>query len=180
MLGRLTQHLHPDVFYTPLDHIQASGLRFRMTFADSAIDLALVLLQKGVDVLFVEEDGSLLSGQNKVEVQCEAHPRVEWDPIEDEVELRLDQQEEGERGPVHEPWGEHGGIGGAQRFVGREDGEEDGSDGAGVLSVTARPSWDGTYWTHVRMSAMKPNMAFARVLGFAGCIVETECVSECR
>ena len=41
----------------------------------------------------------------------------------------LDESEEGEDDPVHEPWRELGGIGSTEGFVGGEDGEEDGKCG---------------------------------------------------
>jgi len=64
-------------------------------------------------------------------VDTKAYPGVEGNPIEYEVQLALDEQEEGEGGPVHKPWREVGRVGGAEGFVGGEDGEEDGGDRAG-------------------------------------------------
>ena len=63
-------------------------------------------------------------------MDAETDPGVEGDPVEDEVELGFDKQEEGERCPVGEPFGEEGGVVGAEGFVGGEDGEEDGEEGA--------------------------------------------------
>lgn len=58
----------------------------------------------------------------------EAEPGIEGNPVEDEVELILHQQEEGEGRPVHQPWREHGRVGCAEGFVGEEDGQQDGCD----------------------------------------------------
>ena len=89
----------------------------------------------------------------------ETNPGVEGHPIKDEVELAFDKEEEGEGGPVHEPWGEDGGVGGAEGFVGGEDGEEDGSYGAGIgVAVSGWIGGRGWGQRYVRMSAMKPNM----------------------
>lgn len=44
--------------------------------------------------------------------------------------MRLNQEEDGESGPVHEPWCEIGGVAGTNGFVGGKDGEQDGGDGA--------------------------------------------------
>lgn len=57
-----------------------------------------------MDVFLIYEDTTLLAGCDKVEMDEETHPRVERDPVEDEVELALNEEEEGEGGPVHEPW----------------------------------------------------------------------------
>ena len=76
-------------------------------------------------VLFVDVDRALLPGKDEVEVDAQSDPGVEGDPGEDEVELAFDEEEEGEGGPVHEPWCQDGGVGGAEGLVGGEDGEED-------------------------------------------------------
>lgn len=77
--------------------------------------------------------------------------------------MGFNQEEDGEGGPVHEPWSEVGRVAGANGLVGGEDGEEDGGDGAGeVLVRTDRSGWWSTY---VIMSAMKPNMVAMRSAG---------------
>ena len=70
-------------------------------------------------------------------MQQEAQPGVEGDPAEDEVEGGLDGGDGAEDDPVHEPGGEVRRVGGAESFVGHEDGEEDGDGGAVGVRVSA-------------------------------------------
>lgn len=74
---------------------------------------------------------SLLAGEDEVEPREEAQPSVEGSPDEDKGKERFKDEDERDNDPVHQPWVELGGIGGAERFVGCEDGEEDGCDGPG-------------------------------------------------
>lgn len=127
---RLAQELRPDVFDRLLDGIHTRRLRLRVPVADHLVDLPLMLFQERMDVGFVDVDGALLPGQDEVEVDAEADPGIERDPVEDEVELGLYEEEEGQGCPVHEPWDQERGVAGAESFVGGEDGEEDGGYGA--------------------------------------------------
>lgn len=78
----------------------------------------------------VDEDAALLTWRNEVKVDDEADPAIEGDPVQDKVELVLDEEEDAQGGPVHEPWGKKARVGGAEGFVGEEDGQEDGEEGA--------------------------------------------------
>lgn len=75
-----------------------------------------------MNIGLVEEDAALLAWRDQIKVDGQAEPAVEGDPVEDEVELVLDQEEDTKRRPVHEPWREHTRVGSAQGFVGEEDG----------------------------------------------------------
>lgn len=88
-----------------------------------------MLFQERVNVGLIDPDATLLTGGNEVEVQAQAEPAVEWNPVEDEVELVLNEEKDAQRRPVHEPWRENAGVGSAQGFVGEEDGEGDGEQG---------------------------------------------------
>lgn len=55
-------------------------------------------------------------------------------PGENEPGPGFKEGEDGEDHPVHEPWRQLCGVRGAQRFVGREDGEEECDYGAVVLT----------------------------------------------
>lgn len=90
-----------------------------------------MILQERVDVVLVDHRGALLPRRDEVAVDGEPDPGVEGHPVEDEVELGFGEEEEGEGRPVGEPFGEEGGVVGAEGFVGGEDWEEDGEDGAG-------------------------------------------------
>lgn len=103
------------------------------------VDFALVVVEEGLDVFLVEEGGALGAGEDEVEVQEEAHPGVEGDPGEDEVERVLNRVEEHEGDEVDEPWGELGWIGGVEGFVGGEDGEEH-CDGDAGFALAEGPS----------------------------------------
>ena len=94
------------------------------------IDLSLMLFQEWVNVGLVKEDAALLTRCDQIKVDAQPEPAVEGHPVEDEVELVLDQEEDTKRRPVHEPWRKHTRVGSAQGFVGEEDGEGDGEDGA--------------------------------------------------
>jgi len=98
--------------------------------------------------LLVEEDGALRARHDEVDMDEETEPGVEGDPIEDEVELVFNQQEEGEGGPVHQPWREHGGVGCTKSFVGEEDGKEDGRHGRENVGDEAKHVgwWTGLKW----------------------------------
>ena len=127
--------MHAHVFPASLDGIQPGFFSSRVAFGDHAVDLAFVFFEEGVDVFLVDEDGALFARQHEVEVDAEADPGVEGHPGEDEVELRFDEEEEREGGPVHQPWRQDCRVGGAEGFVGGEDGEEDGGDGAVIQLV---------------------------------------------
>lgn len=85
-----------------------------------------------MEVVSVDERCTLLlAGEDEVQMCREAEPCVEWDIGEDKVEMRLDKEEDGQDSPVHEPWGQLGGVGGPEGFVGGEDWEEDGEGCSG-------------------------------------------------
>jgi hypothetical protein len=109
-----------------------------VAFTDHGVDLSFVLGEEGVNVGFVDEHTALLSGSNQIEVDTEAEPAVKRDPVQDEVELIFNEEEDAESGPVHKPWCEDTRVGGTKSFVGEEDGKEDGEDGAAMyMSVAA-------------------------------------------
>ena len=63
-------------------------------------------------------------------------------PAKNEPRPRLNQRKAREDDPVHEPWGQLGGVRGSEGLVGSEDWEEDGEDRADYI-VSALP------WGHV-------------------------------
>lgn len=105
-----------------------------MRFADEDIDVVLVVGEEGVDVGLVEEFGALGLREDEVGEDDEAEESVEGEPGEDEVGPVVKEGEEGEDDPVHEPWCELGGVGGAEGFVGSEYGEDDCYGGSVVIS----------------------------------------------
>lgn len=164
----LAEEIDTNVFNGCLHSVEAECLAFDVHLVDQVVDLALVTLKPWVDVGLVDVDRALLARHDEVQVDCEAHPGVERYPVEDEVELRLNQQEDRQGGPVHEPWCKVGGIAGADSFVGGEDGEEDGGDGAGgrvSRAYTFGSLYKTPSLTYVRMSAMKPNMVSCSARG---------------
>ena len=104
---------------------------------DEAIDVVLVLREEGVHVGGVEELGALGLGEDEVGEEEEAEKGVEGDPGEDEVGPVVEEGEAGEHHPVHEPGGELRGVGGAQGFVGGEDGEGYCDDGSIAFSLVS-------------------------------------------
>jgi hypothetical protein len=118
--------VHLEPLDALLEIVESGGLRPVMGIRNEVINLALVVVQEGLDVFAVEEGGSLGSREDQVQVEEESQPGVEWYPAEDEVEGALEGGDEGEGNKVHEPWGKDGGVGGVEGFVGGEDGEEDG------------------------------------------------------
>jgi len=100
-----------------------------MSFAYEFIDVAFMLDQEGMYVSLVDVRCALLAGQDQVEPCEEAEPGVERGPDEDEGEEGFKNENDRDDDPVHQPWSELRGVGGAEGFVGREDGKEDGCDG---------------------------------------------------
>lgn len=84
-----------------------------------------------MDVRLVEDLGALRLREDEVGEQAEPEPGVERHPGEQEVGPVVEEGEAGEDDPVHEPGGQLGRVRRAEGFVGGEDGEEDGDDGAG-------------------------------------------------
>lgn len=95
------------------------------------VDLALVVVEERVEVLLVEEGGALRAGQDQVQVDEEAEPGIKRNPGQDEGECVFDGGDERQGHEVHEPWSEERGVRCVERFVGCEDGEEDGCRDAG-------------------------------------------------
>lgn len=102
-----------------------------MRVGDEGLDPRFVLREEGVDVGLVKEARALGLGQDEVGEGEEAEVGVEGDPGDDVPGPGFEEGEEAEGDPVHEPWGQLGGVGGAEGFVGGEDGEEDREEGAG-------------------------------------------------
>lgn len=97
----LTEYVDADVFDGLFHDVQAGALGSVVGVADHAVDLAFMLGEERVDVGLVDEDAALFTWEDQVEVDAEADPRVERDPVEDKVELVLDDKEEGKGRPVH-------------------------------------------------------------------------------
>lgn len=112
-----------------------------MALGYEVVDLTLVLVQEGLDVLLVHERGALRAGHDQVEVDEEANPRVERDPAEDEVEDILDRGEDGEHDEVDQPGRKQRWVGCVQGFVGRKYGEQNGRGDAVILLVSCAVSW---------------------------------------
>ena len=131
LMRRLAEEVDADVLDGRLNSIETGSLALGVDVVDQVVDLALVGLKPWVNVGLVDVNGALLARHDKVEVQCEAHPGVEWYPVENEVELRLNHEEEREGRPVHQPWCEVGWVTCADGFVRGEDWKENRGDGAG-------------------------------------------------
>ena len=171
-MRRLAEEIDADVLDGGLNSIEAGGLALGVYLMNQVVDLALMRLQPRVDIGLVDVNGALFAGHDEVEVQCKTHPGVEWHPVKNEVELRLNHEEEREGGPVHKPWCEIGGIASADGFVRGEYWKEDRGDGAGRKVNGMSRLEDTTWTTYVRMSAMKPNMV--------RCVVSVEWSGERR
>jgi hypothetical protein len=129
-MRRLAEEVDADVLDGRLNGVEAGSFALGVDIVDQVVDLALVGLKPWVNVGLVDVNGALLARHDEVEVQCEAHPGVEWYPVENEVELRLNHEEEREGRPVHQPWGEVGWVTCADGFVRGENWKEDRGDGA--------------------------------------------------
>jgi len=90
---RLAEEVDADVFDGSLNSIEASSLALRVYLVDEVVDLTLVRLEPWVDVGLVDVNGALLTRHDQVKVQRKAHPGIEWHPVENEVELRLNDEE---------------------------------------------------------------------------------------
>ena len=84
-----------------------------------------MLSEERVDIALVENPRSLGLWEDKVGEHQETEVGVEWDPGENEPCPAVKEAEAGEDHPVHEPWSQLGGIGGAEGFVGCKDREKD-------------------------------------------------------
>lgn len=124
----LAEEVDADVLDGGLNGVQARCLAFGVKFGNQVINLPFMAFQPRADVGLVDVDGALFAGHDEVEVHTETHPRVERYPVEDEVQVRLDQEKHRQGGPVHEPWCKVGGVAGLNGLVGGEDGEENGGD----------------------------------------------------
>jgi hypothetical protein len=157
-MRRLAEEVDADILDGRLNSIEAGSLALGVYLVNQVVNLALVRLEPWVDISLVNVNGALFARHDEVEVQCKAHPGVEWHPVENEVELRFNHEEQREGGPVHKPWCEVGGIASADGFVRGENWKEDRGDGAGLkVNGTSRLE-DMTGMAYVRMSAMKPNI----------------------
>lgn len=110
LLGRKTQNIDPDPLDAHLEIGQACCLGAVVALAYKVVDLALMVVQEGLNVLLVEEAGALGAGQDQVQVQEEADPRVKGDPAEDKVEEVLDRGDYGEDDKVDEPGRDEGRV----------------------------------------------------------------------
>jgi len=124
-VGFLTKEVDPNVFNGSLHSVEAGSFAFGVNLVDEFVNLTLVRLEPWVNVDLVEVDRALFAWHDEVEVQTETHPGVEGYPVEDEVEVRLNQQEQRESHPVHQPWRKIGGVTSTDSFVGGVDGKED-------------------------------------------------------
>lgn len=119
---------------------------------DQVLDLRLVVLEVRVDVGGVDDAGALGLREDEVEEEEETDVGVQRDPGEKKVSKRfcygrregcgrhspdeepfgptLNEESAGEDDPVHQPWCQLGGVGGLEGFVGGEEREEEGGDGA--------------------------------------------------
>ena len=82
-----------------------------------------------IHIPLVDHPCALGLGKDEIAEESKAEERVEGEPGE-EGEKGFEEGEEGEDDEVHEPWDELGRVGGAQGFVGGEDRERDGYEGA--------------------------------------------------
>jgi hypothetical protein len=98
-----------------------------MGLGDEFVQRPFMFGQKRLDVCKIQCCGTLLRRwKDQVQVQEEAKPRVEWHPAENEIEMRLGQEEEVESGPVNQPGRKIGWIAGPESFVGEEYRKKDG------------------------------------------------------
>lgn len=93
-MRRLAEEVDANVLDGSLHGIEAGSLALGVYLVDQVVDLALMRLEPWVDVSLINVDGALLARHDEVEVQCKAHPGVERHPVENEVELRLNHEEE--------------------------------------------------------------------------------------
>jgi hypothetical protein len=105
------------------------------------VDLTLVLVQEGLDVLLVYERGALRARHDQVEVDEEADPRVERDPAENKVEDILNGGEDGEHDEVDQPGRKQRWVGCVEGLVGREYGEQNGCGDAVVVLASCAVLW---------------------------------------
>lgn len=76
-----------------------------------------------MNVGLVDLGCALFAGKDEVDVSAETDPGVEWDPGQDKVKGGLEEVDDGEDDPVHEPWCQLARIGCAESLVGGEDWE---------------------------------------------------------
>lgn len=83
--GLHAQEVNLDPFDALVQVLQTGCFCLVVAVGDEAVDLALVLVEEGVDVGLVDKDAALLAGQHEVEVAEQANPRVKGHPAEDGV-----------------------------------------------------------------------------------------------
>ena len=84
--------------------VEAGGPQAVVGVGDQAVDAGLVVCEERVDVRLVQQAGALGLREDEVEQDEEAEGRVEGDEGEDEVGVVIEQGDQRERHPVHEPW----------------------------------------------------------------------------
>lgn len=94
-----------------------------MRVRDEDIDVMLVVREEWMHVALVDKSRALGLGQDEVGEEDEAEGGVEGEPADEEVGPIFEEGKEREDDPIHEPGGQEGGVRGAERFVGGEDGE---------------------------------------------------------
>lgn len=93
-MRRLAKEVDADVLVGGLYSIEPSGLALGVHLMDQVIDLALVQFEPWVHVGLIDVNRTLLAWHDKVEVHAETEPRIEGHPVQNEVELRLNHEEE--------------------------------------------------------------------------------------
>lgn len=106
--------------------LQSRSFGTIMGMGDEDLDVRFVVREEWMDVRLVDESSALGLWEYEVGEEEEAEICVEWEPGDHEEGPVLHEGEAGYDDPVHEPWSQLGGVGGAEGFVGGEDGEEDG------------------------------------------------------
>ena len=96
-----------------------------MRLANISIDVVLVMCEERMHIYLVEEFCALGLREDEIGKQNQTEECVEGEPGEDEVGPVVEEGEEGQDHPIHQPWRKLSGIGGAEGFVGGEDGKYD-------------------------------------------------------
>lgn len=164
------QNLFTDQINRLIEVLKTQILGAFMTAPDKLFNLAFVLLEERIDVLQIQQAGALSLGEDEIAEEKETDPAIEGEPAAISAVLYritksipsqnkngpgLSEQNNRQDDPVNQPWRQFGGVRGAKSFVGGEDGEEDGNDGAVIL---ARIQFSFGQNTHDSKSAKMPNM----------------------
>lgn len=148
--GREAEHAGAEELDGVLEVGHAGGFKAVVSASDELLDGGFVLLEVGVEVGLVEVTGALGLGQDEVQQEAETQVRVEGDPHEHEADPGLDEEHARQDRPVHEPWRQLGGVGGLERLVRGEEGEEERGDRAMVRGERANETYELVRATAIR------------------------------